>query len=94
MAYKRHRKHRLGRVFNDRPRGIKKAPSGVSVPKADPVLSSDDRAALINMQPVTIREIMSGERRYPTSHPPDVYGEGRMVGEYSIRSCNNNRPRR
>ncbi|MCK5308059.1 MAG: hypothetical protein KAJ73_05555 [Zetaproteobacteria bacterium] len=60
-------------------------------PYVRPELSAQDKAALANMQPVTIRHIMSGDRNTPRLHPSNT-GEGRMVGEYSIRLCNT--PRR
>jgi hypothetical protein len=69
------------------PKGIKRKAVKRSTYKA-PVLSTQDKAALANMQPVTIRMIMSGERHTPSLHPSNT-GDGRMVGEYSIRSCNN-----
>jgi hypothetical protein len=58
-------------------------PKTKTVPRhAPPVLSAQDRAALANMQPVVIRTTS-----YPTTRN---IGDG-CVGEYSIRSCNNNR---
>ncbi len=60
-------------------------------PYKAPALSAQDVAALANMQPVTIRHILSGDRNTPRLHPSNT-GDGRMVGEYSTRSCNT--PRR
>lgn len=61
------------------------------IPYKAPVLSAQDRAALNNMQPVTIRIIKSGDRHHPQAN---IYDGRGWMGEYSIRSCNNNRPRR
>lgn len=88
MAYVRHRKHRYASL-NQRPRGIPSKNTG-GMPPTPVVLSAQDVAALANMQPVTIRTIMATDR-YPLAG--DGTGDGWM-GEYSIRSCNNNRPRR
>lgn len=83
------RKHRVrpGRMKGYKPK------TKTRIPYVRPELSAQDVAALNNMQPITIRQIMSGERNYPTLHP-DIMSDGQMMGEYTIRSCNNNRPRR
>lgn len=78
---KRKHKVRPGRMKGHKPKTK-------TVPKhAPPVLSAQDKAALDNMQPVVVRRTTATSYPQP-QHDQRVSG---WMGEYSIRSSNNNR---